>query len=97
GGGGTDRRRRVADLARLGGVAQRRGSERAPGPQDPGPGAAPDSGAARSAGAGGRGRTEAYLGARCAGDSAVAAWLRQEFGVAISETTVSRALKRLGF
>jgi transposase len=27
----------------------------------------------------------------------LAAWLREEFGVSISETTVSRALKRLGF
>ena len=27
----------------------------------------------------------------------LAAWLREEFGVAVSETTVSRALKRLGF
>lgn len=27
----------------------------------------------------------------------LAAWLRQEFGVSVSETTVSRALKRLGF
>jgi transposase len=27
----------------------------------------------------------------------LAAWLREEFGVSVSETTVSRALKRLGF
>jgi transposase len=27
----------------------------------------------------------------------LAAWLREEFGVTVSETTVSRALKRLGF
>jgi transposase len=27
----------------------------------------------------------------------LAAWLREEFGVSISDTTVSRALKRLGF
>jgi transposase len=27
----------------------------------------------------------------------LAAWLREEFGVSVSETTISRALKRLGF
>ena len=27
----------------------------------------------------------------------LAAWLREEFGISVSETTVSRALKRLGF
>ncbi len=27
----------------------------------------------------------------------LAAWLHEEFGVSVSETTVSRALKRLGF
>jgi transposase len=60
--------------------------------------------AVEAGGRGGRSRRAVEAGAKPYVDGVVrwrlgdlAAWLRGEFGVSVSETTVSRALKRLGF